>query len=51
MNKTTKCWCLSCDPKQGEIGLECKLSPIEKFMEQQFADPDIKAVYDRLSKR
>jgi hypothetical protein len=21
---TTKCWCLTCEPKTGEIGLECK---------------------------
>ena len=23
---TTKCWCLACDPQQGEIGLECTKS-------------------------
>lgn len=53
---TTNCWCLSCEPSTGEIGLECRkvmrgnLSA-EDFITKLFEDPGIKAVYERLAKR
>lgn len=55
MSEAPYCWCLACDPKTGEIGLECKLPKkplsVQEFMEKQFANPETKAVYERLAKR
>lgn len=43
---TTKI-CPSCKKER----CECVTQTVKAFMEKQFADPEIKAVYDRLGKR